>query len=244
MPSNERLSQLYKTGFDYRWYADHYNAKLKDCRIRVKEYAPLLGRRVLDFGGGVGYFSSAARESGLESITYDPYISDKPPQSQHWDCVVALHVLEHSNNLDQTLSQIKDLLIPGGNLVLAVPNADGLGYQRLGMGWVWAQPPLIHIFHFTAAGLTALLSRHGFENIRISYHERWDANHEADIVHAEHFRRWDSAWALPLWRAIPGYRKLIATFNSWRRFRALSRSHSISLHEQAELQVVATLPRQ
>lgn len=50
------LEDLYCTFFDYRWYQDRYDAKLRDCRMRIQEYGPRLGKRVLDFGGGVGYF--------------------------------------------------------------------------------------------------------------------------------------------------------------------------------------------
>jgi 2-polyprenyl-3-methyl-5-hydroxy-6-metoxy-1,4-benzoquinol methylase len=241
LPSNEQLSALYQTSFDYRWYQDHYAAKLNDCRARVKEYAPLLGKRVLDFGGGVGYFSQAVREAGLDSVTYDPYVTTAPPQKRAWDCVVALHVLEHSNDLERTLSEIKDFLVPGGKVVFAVPNFESSGYRDQGMRWVWAQPPLIHIFHFTAAGLTALLARHGFDNIQISYHERWDANHHADVLHAEHFRRWDAAWGLRGFRSIPGYRKLVAAINSRRRYRALEKSMDTPMKDRAELQVSAAL---
>lgn len=240
LPSDELLSKLYQSSFDYRWYQDHYDAKLNDCRARVKEYAPLLGKRVLDFGGGVGYFSQAVREVGLDSVTYDPYVTAAPPPKKVWDCVVALHVLEHSNDLERTLSEIKEFLVLGGKVVFAVPNFESSGYRDQGMRWVWAQPPLIHIFHFTAAGLTALLVRHGFENIQISYHERWDANHHADVLHAEHFRRWDAAWGLRWFRSIPGYRKLIAAINSRRRYRALEKSMETPRKDRAELQVSAT----
>lgn len=240
LPSDEILLNLYQSSFDYRWYQDHYHAKLNDCRARVKEYGPLLGRRVLDFGGGVGYFSRAVREAGLDSVTYDPYVTAAPPPKMAWDCVVALHVLEHSNDLERTLSEIKGFLVPGGKVVFAVPNFESSGYRDQGMRWVWAQPPLIHVFHFTAAGLTALLARHGFENVQISYHERWDANHHADVLHAEHFRRWDAAWGLRWFRSIPGYRKLIATINSRRRYRALEKSTETPMKDRAELQISAT----
>lgn len=240
LPSDELLSNLYKSSFDYRWYQDHYDAKLNDCRARVKEYASLLGERVLDFGGGVGYFSRAVREAGLDSVTYDPYVTEAPPPKRAWNCVVALHVLEHSNDLERTLSEIKEFLVAGGKVVFAVPNFESSGYRNQGMRWVWAQPPLIHIFHFTAAGLTALLARHGFDNIQISYHERWDANHHADVLHAEHFRRWDAAWGLRGFRSIPGYRKLVAAINSRRRYRALEQSMNTPMKDRAELQISAT----
>lgn len=243
-PTAKALEQLYRTSFDYCWYQDHYDAKLRDCRMRVKEYGPLLGRRVLDFGGGMGYFSQAVAEAGLEGVTYDPYTNAAPPGEGQWDCVVSLHALEHSNDPDRTISLIKRFLAPGGRVIIAVPNAAGLGYKELGMRWVWAQPPLIHIFHFTARGLAALLSRHGFTEIQVSYHERWDANLYCDLEHAAQFRKWDMAWGLQPFNRLQPYRRLIARINHHRRFRGLKSAQSSARPNAAdysELQITARL---
>lgn len=221
-PSDEALRVIYGTSFDYRWYRDHFDAKLQDCRMRAKEYQSLLGHRVLDFGGGVGYFSQALRESGLESTTYDPYLSGAAPARNAWDTVVALHVLEHSNDLDRTMSEMTELLVPGGRLILAVPNFASLGYRERGMHWVWAQPPFVHIFHFTATGLRALLMRHGFVDVGASYHERWDANLHCDLAHADEFQRRDALWGVRPLKSIAAYRRWVARRNAKRRFEGLA----------------------
>lgn len=244
MPGGETLKKVYATWFDYRWYQDFYNAKLRDCRIRLKEYQELMGRRVLDFGGGVGYFSSAAREEGYVSQTYDPYASGDVLGDEKWDTVVALHVLEHSNDPDDTVEQIKKILTPKGTLILAVPNFSSLGYRKLGMGWVWAQPPLLHIFHFTAEGLKALLGRNGFEDIKISYHERWDANLYTDLEKVKTFRRLDSLWLRQPFNRIGLYRKLVARLNSALRFNGLKKAlkgYDSENNGYAELHVSARL---
>lgn len=247
LPTDAILEDLYHTSFDYRWYQDHYETKLRDCRIRIKEYRNLLGQRTLDFGGGLGYFSRAAIEAGLESVTFDPYTANaNHPIKGNWDSVVALHVLEHANNLDRTVSLIKEFLAPGGRIILAVPNFAGEGYRKRGIRWVWAQPPLIHIFHFTATGISELLTRHGFTDIQQTYHERWDANLYCDVEHAEHFRTWDTAWSIRPLNALPLYRKLIARINSYRRFRGLEaflRNYDSSSDIYSELQVTAILKK-
>ncbi|MHB1620145.1 MAG: methyltransferase domain-containing protein [Sulfuricella sp.] len=246
LPDDATLQRIYHSSFDYRWYRDHFPAKLKDSRMRLDEYKGLLGPRVLDFGGGVGYFSQAAREAGYQSVTYDPFTSAVPAEKGAWDTVVALHVLEHANDLDRTCEQLKELLAPGGRVILAVPNFSGRGYREQGMRWVWAQPPLIHIFHFTAAGLAALLSRHGFSDIQVSYHERWDANLYCDVEHAEQFRKWDAAWGIRPFKAFPPYRRLIAYLNSRRRFRGREeslRNYDRTSDISAELQITAVLER-
>lgn len=243
-PSDQVLSMVYGGSFDYRWYQDHYEAKLDDCRIRIREYAERLGQRVLDFGGGVGYFSEAVRDSGRESVTYDPYARGGVRPAGMWDTVVGLHVLEHSNDLDRIISEIKGLLAPGGRIILAVPNYSSVGYQKMGMEWVWAQPPLIHVFHFTAQGLKVLLERHGFVNLEFSFHERWDANTYCDVIHAGRYRRWDRQWAMRPFRYFAPFRKWIARRNARLRFEGLREAECLRNDADealSELEVTAIL---
>ena len=242
IPSDETLKKLYATGFDYRWYQDHYGAKLLDCQNRVAEYKEYLGKRVLDFGGGLGYFSQVARSAGYESITYDPYVENKQIPNKDWDTIVSLHVLEHSNNLDHTLSLIKDCLTQGGNLILVVPNAKSEGYKKLDMNWVWAQPPLLHLFHFTAKGLKALLQRNGFNIQNISYHERWDANLYTDLEKVEEYQKFDLEWGSKEINSDPAKRALIAWRNSTMRVNGLEKAlenYDLTNDRYAELQINA-----
>lgn len=238
-PDDATVARIYRESFDYRWYRDHYAAKLEDARARVVEYAGRLGRRVIDFGGGLGYFSVAAKERGHDSVTVDAFAGSKVVVAEPADTVVALHVLEHANDLDRVMASICGLPRPGGHLLVAVPNYDGMGYRRMGMRWVWAQPPLIHIHHFTAKGLRCLLERHGVSDCRISYHDRWDANHVADITDAEVFRKRDMAWGRWPWCRFAVYRKWIARRNASLRNLALDQARNIDMpdEDRAELEI-------
>lgn len=243
MPDNDMLNCLYQAHFDYRWYDDHFQAKVRDCIIRLSEYEGLLGKRVLDFGGGRGYFSQVAREAGYKSATYDPYAGSGELEEKEWDTIVSLHMLEHANDLDATISLMKGFLAEGGNLVLAVPNFHCKGFKELGMKWVWAQPPLLHLYHFTADGLSKLLTRHGFTKIRVSYHERWDANLYADLEKVDKYRKLDAAWSRPIFNRFSVYRKLVARRNAAARFKGLTKAmsgYNTSNNDYAELQLVAT----
>jgi 2-polyprenyl-6-hydroxyphenyl methylase/3-demethylubiquinone-9 3-methyltransferase len=241
IPDDAALQAFYGSSYDFRWFRDHYEAKIIDCRLRVKEYQPFLGRRILDLGGGFGYFSRAARAKGFECISYDPYFDREEPEPATWDTVVALHVIEHANSPDRFMDTVKRYLSQGGTLILAVPNFAGRGYRELGMGWVWAQPPFAHIFHLRIEGLRSLLTRHGFSIISESYHERWDANCYADVEHVEKFRKKDLDWfRMPYarWRA---YRKYIAIRNAYLRYRGMHKAGCCAESDAAELQVIASL---
>jgi len=224
IPDKETIDHLYKTGFNYNWYRDHLWAKLKDCRIRIDEYAPHLGEKVLDYGGGIGYFSQVARERGYKSLTYDPYASNGQLEHDQWDTVVCSHMLEHSNDPDATIREVKGMLSKGGKLILTVPNFSSSGYRQLGMEWVWAQPPLLHIFHFTSEGLISLLKRNGLEIISVSFHERWDANLQSDLKEVHKFKKLDSLWHKQPYSKFRFYQKFIATINSLIRFNALKKA--------------------
>jgi len=246
MPDDETLSKVYSNCFDYRWYQDHYQAKYKDSLIRLDEYKGLLGKRVLDFGGGVGYFSKAAESRGFISITYDPFKVKGDRAQGKWDTLVALHVLEHSNNLARTIKEIKELLMPGGNIILTVPNYASSGYKGLGMAWVWAQPPLLHIFHFNFEGLKKLLAYHGFANISASYHERWDANLYTDLKDVAFYRKLDSLWGDKYINRSSFLRRTAAKISSYFRYRGLIKAlegYSKGNSSYAELQVTATLAK-
>lgn len=200
VPSEAVLASVYdpRAGYDYRWFRDHYPAKFLDALSRVHELRTEgigLGPRLIDYGGGLGYFARAARLYGYDAATYDPvYAAGATAPAGPVDSIVMAHVLEHCRDLDHVLRDTRRYLRPGGVLVVAVPNAESEGYRRLGLAWTWAQPPLVHVHHFTARGLTALLERHGYRVERLRYRERWDANRISDIRLRPLFRQLDRVY--------------------------------------------------
>ncbi len=241
-PADATLAQFYRSGFNYHWYLDYFGAKLLDCQMRMDEYRLVLGRKVLDFGGGLGYFSLVARLQGFDAVTYDPYTTGNEPEKHAWDTVVALHVLEHSNNLDRTVCHIKEFMRPGGRLIVAVPNYRCRGYRQLGMRWVWAQPPMLHIFHFTSGGLRILLERHGLETESVSFHERWDANLLMDLEQVDRTQGLEAEWFSDGVNQYPEKRAKVAWRNSLARFEGFEQarmSQKPGSDEYAELQIIA-----
>src|SRR5260370_32533746 len=96
MPSAALLDQLYGNEFNFGWYRDHYPAKLLDSLHRLLQYRRLGlldGKRLLDFGGGLGYFSRAARLCRLEAQTIDPMHTRGAATRQQFDVLAFHHVL-------------------------------------------------------------------------------------------------------------------------------------------------------
>jgi SAM-dependent methyltransferase len=203
MPSAALLDQLYESEFNFGWYRDHYPAKLLDSLHRLVQYRRLGlldGKRLLDYGGGLGYFSRAARLCRLDAQTIDPMHTRGASTQEQFDLVACHHVLEHAADPNPLVRDLRSALAPSGTLILAVPNGASLGYQRRGNDWVWSQPPFVHIHHFTAAGLRALVSRHGLDVVGEHYYERWDANALADVRLAALYARSDGRWSRARWR--------------------------------------------
>jgi SAM-dependent methyltransferase len=242
-PDPEFLRRFYDTSFDYRWYSDHSTGKKADAAERATELADVMEGKVLDLGGGIGYLSRALAAKGITAVTHDPFApgSQRPPASGELGTITCMHVLEHVSNPLQFLKNARDLLRPAGRIVLAVPNASGAGYSLQGMSWIWAQPPITHLHHFTPIGLLALLDRAGFQNPLVSFHDRWDANCRSDIECVRATRIIDALWGLPVLSAIPPWRKLAAWASARRRMMQLreARNAVVPDSDRAELHVVA-----
>jgi hypothetical protein len=72
-PDDATRQEVYRSCFNYDWYRDRDPARSRDAGQRLSEYPYLPAKRVLDFHGGVGYFSEVARAAGHQSTTFDPF---------------------------------------------------------------------------------------------------------------------------------------------------------------------------
>lgn len=235
IPGKDVLDRFYANDFSYAWYSLHADGKRRDAAERADELAPLLGARVLDLGGGLGYLSEVLRGRGHDAVVYDPYADDgiARPAEGSFDAVVSLHVLEHTPDPLAFLRESARFLRPGGRFVLSVPNAAGIGYRTLGMSWVWAQPPVLHIHHFTSSGLVSLFGRAGFDDVRVSFHERWDANARSDLGASPWPRILSAMGRIPHVRRYGAWRRLVAALDIRRRFRELGEAR-LSPHAEAD----------
>jgi hypothetical protein len=78
------------------------------------------------------------------------------------------HVLEHLFDPVAYLEAARDLLLPGGRLVVQVPNAACWQCLLLGENWSGIDVPR-HLINFRARDLEILLDRCGFQVLRTKY---------------------------------------------------------------------------
>lgn len=117
-----------------------------------------LGHTVIGIEPNVGYAEYSRREYGLDIRR--GFIGDVQLEPSSHDLVTIWHVLEHTENPGAVLTRVRDTLVPGGLLVVEVPNIEAT-----------CQSPrntfhAAHLHHFNVATLEQLARRCGFRLLR------------------------------------------------------------------------------
>ena len=111
---------------------------------------------IIDVGCGRGLFVSTLKQAGFKNVTgYDffvPEYSDRSVLEKKYDVVVSYDVIEHVEDPEQFFHMLKNLLLPGGLLLITTPNADEISLQSTP-----AQPELSQPFHRHMFSQQALL---------------------------------------------------------------------------------------
>jgi SAM-dependent methyltransferase len=84
-----------------------------------------------------------------------------------FDALVFQHSLEHVAEPLDDLNSARELLAPGGLVLVSLPNFGSWHARRFGADWFHLDLPR-HRSHFTAYGLATLLQRAGFGEVRIA----------------------------------------------------------------------------
>jgi SAM-dependent methyltransferase len=137
--------------------------------------------RLLDFGCGGGLFLQRMHREGWRVTGLDvcpaavqgiraqlglPALVGTLPHPElapeSFDVITMWHSLEHVHNPRQVLQETYFLLAPGGKLLVAVPNIDGLPFRWFGSSWYGLDLPR-HLTHFSPLTLRWMLERAGFQ---------------------------------------------------------------------------------
>ena len=178
-PSDAELDSAYAgpyrpTGGRFAGAGDRVLAALR-ARLarRLDRIAP--AGPVLDVGAGDGTLVDAlaghGREAlGLERRSDHPRIRVASPADLEpgWAVVVFWHSLEHLRRPGEELARAAALLVPGGVLVIALPNASSLQARVFGPRWFAIDAPR-HLVHVPARALLARLEELGLRIERVSH---------------------------------------------------------------------------
>ncbi len=133
--------------------------------------------RLLDMGCGTGYFLNAAKEKGVtvsgieknkiaREYAVNQFGLDVKGASYFWEiksesynAITLWHVLEHLENLNESIDKIKNILTEDGVAIIAVPNFRSLDASFYKKNWAAYDVPR-HLWHFSPESIENLLARH------------------------------------------------------------------------------------
>lgn len=165
---------------DYKKCPDVVKAFYERARLKRLRKAGILHSKeiqILDVGCSTGIFLRILKDEGFQCLSGQELseeqaeycrdehrlnvtksVSDHRPNST--DLVTAYAVLEHVPDVGEMVRDISQILRPGGNLVIDVPNTRSW-YQNIARNsWLWLIPPA-HLHYFTPQSLTRVLESCG-----------------------------------------------------------------------------------
>lgn len=132
--------------------------------------------KILDYGCGTGEFlnscktacwecngvepSKTAREKAEELTNLKLYESLEHLPNIKFDVITLWHVLEHVENLNEKVSELKSYLAQDGIIFIAVPNHESLDAKIYNSHWAGYDVPR-HLWHFSKTNMQQLLTGNG-----------------------------------------------------------------------------------
>jgi SAM-dependent methyltransferase len=162
----------------YTWTMDKHD---RDKAALVARYVKLgAGSRVLDVGCGAGTFVAKVRNLfgarcaavDFKDLSGSAWMKDVDFRcglfyeqrfgAERFDLVTMWHFLEHDYDPPRTLATARELLAPGGRLVIEVPRLDSLTWKLYRERWPGLQAPQ-HTVLFDRAALESMVRGAGLE---------------------------------------------------------------------------------
>lgn len=137
--------------------------------------------RALDVGCGSGAFVDVLERHGWSATGIDSF-ANSPADARlirtsletyagdaQLDLITMVHSLEHFDRPDLALSKARELLAPGGSLLVVVPNFGGVWSRSAGDDWHMLNTAE-HRYHFTIAALVQMFAQNGLPLVRLETH--------------------------------------------------------------------------
>lgn len=182
------LNRHYERGYyegTAQYFASQSASVTADQRALAREVSGLLkvsSPASLDIGCGCGQLVEAFTDVGFAAAGTEPSEAACRAAAQlgrnvrndnlstfaneSFDCVTAMHVLEHISHPKPFLAEITRITKTGGLVVIEVPNFGCKASRILGPEWVPLYPDT-HLFHYTPVTLQRVLHSYGLVPIRV-----------------------------------------------------------------------------
>ncbi|MEN8125886.1 MAG: class I SAM-dependent methyltransferase [Bacteroidota bacterium] len=149
-------------------------------------------KTILDIGCGTGDFLAACKKnnwnvSGVEpnenareiakqkifkdcvntsTISLEEDLIKYLNEKKKFDVITLWHVLEHVPNLEEYISNLKNLLKPNGTIIIAVPNYKSYDASYYGKFWAAYDVPR-HLWHFSKRSIQLLFEKEIMEVVKM-----------------------------------------------------------------------------
>jgi SAM-dependent methyltransferase len=195
--SEAQLKKFYDSEFYQSERPDYFERMEADKEwwmLRYRHYYELMeahapGRRILDIGSGPGYFLEAGRERGWEVLGFEPsrvasdyararglavvndFFSAAAAKAHGaFDAISLSMVLEHVRDPIQLIEDARNLLAPGGVLLLVSPNDFNplqiTLWRKLGFQPWWVNPKH-HLNYFDTVSARSFLKARRFDVLHL-----------------------------------------------------------------------------
>jgi SAM-dependent methyltransferase len=143
----------------------------------------LIGRRLLDFGAGIGGFALVAKEAGAEVWCIEQSAEARRRMTvlgltcfedlgallaarpdARFEVISSIEVVEHLADPVADLRALRQVLTPGGVLFLATPNFTSLRARLQGAAWSQYANPT-HLTYLTPVSVRRILHDAGFTSV-------------------------------------------------------------------------------
>jgi len=189
IPSAEQIGKYYQSE-EYISHSETSKGLVNWLYLKVRKFTLTGKRKIiesetgikngtiLDVGAGTGAFLHHMKSSGwaVQGVEPDAKAIQRAASQYHlqlqpaeslfqlpqsaFDAITLWHVLEHVHELHNYVSELKNLLKPGGKLFIAVPNYTSLDAHHYQEHWAAYDVPR-HLYHFSPAAMQQLMSMHG-----------------------------------------------------------------------------------
>jgi len=184
MPADEGLTAAYEGAESGDYVEEEAGQRATAASIldRIEEYTSR--GAVADLGCWVGFFLSEAHRRGWQTLGVEPSefasryareelglnvvkgnLLEVELSQNQFQAIFMGDVIEHLPAADRAVSRATELLVSGGVLALALPDAGSRIARTLGARW-WSIIPT-HVHYFTRDSVSTLLCRRGFEILEI-----------------------------------------------------------------------------
>jgi len=154
----------------------------RSIMLRRKTRLAIKGKKngsLLDVGCGTGYFAASVKRKGWKVVGVEPAETaaetarskfdlevirpEKLTELTHhqFDTITLWHVLEHLEDLNESMTLFSKLLREEGKLIIALPNSISYDAVKYGASWAAYDVPR-HIWHFSPQTFQLLAQKHNY----------------------------------------------------------------------------------